>query len=61
MTYVKDFLVSLIVIVILLCATAFDDSYEDSKLSAQALDEAIAQAYADEATLKHALAAYQMK
>lgn len=57
MTYVKDFLVSLFIVVMLLLATAFDPGYEDAKLSAQVLDEAKAQAYADEQTVKHELVA----
>ncbi len=61
MTYVKDLLFSLIIIVLVLFATALDDSYEDSTLSAQVLDEAITQAYAEQKTASHVLHAQQTK
>lgn len=45
MRVIKDGLISvLFAFLFLVAAFAFDDSYEDSKLSAQVLDEAIAQA-----------------
>ena len=47
MNRVKDYLFTgLLSIVFLLMLAALDDSYEDSVLSAQVLDEAIAQAQA---------------
>lgn len=42
---IKDYLVVFFIVwIFLLAAFALDDSYEDSKLSAQVLDEAIAHA-----------------
>lgn len=45
MKFIKDFVLCVPVAILLLFAVfAFDDSFEDSKLSAQVLDEAIAHA-----------------
>lgn len=45
----------------LLALFALDDSYEDSVMSAQILDEAIAQAYAEQQTVKQELHKQQAK
>jgi hypothetical protein len=58
MNKVKDWVLSAVIVFVFLCAAfGYDDTYEDSKLSAQVLDEAIAQAYADKQTVKHELVA----
>ena len=50
---------SSLVVVILLAFLALDDSYENADLSAQVLDEAIAQAYDDKKLISRALIAQQ--
>lgn len=58
MNRVKDYLFTgVLCILFLIVLAALDDSYEDSELSAQVLDEAIAQAYANQKTIKHELVA----
>ena len=48
MKFIKDFVICVpVVFIFLLAVFALDDSYENADLSAQVLDEAIAQAYAD--------------
>lgn len=62
MNRVKEYLFTgVLCILFLIVLAALDDSYEDSELSAQVLDEAIAQAYADQKTVDHVLHAQQAK
>lgn len=61
MKLIKDFVVSVpIMLIFLIGGFMHDDSYEDAKLSAQILDEAIAQALADHedkiSSLSHVIA-----
>lgn len=41
--FIVDFFITLLVVIFFLAISAFDDSYEDAKLSAKVLDEAIKQ------------------
>jgi hypothetical protein len=54
-----DYLTAIVIVILFLSVSAFDDSYEDSKLSAQVLEEAIAQANEDRKEIDHVLVAHQ--